>query len=146
MACSGNKSLPNCCKNRDCYAMNYSLIWPHGIWKSQKKSHSTLRAKRATFTFWVDKRSIKMPDMVQVGEFLKTWSLRSNSVTRQVSFTRSKIGGKCQNSNVTFWVIFKPKIIVKLQTEWWRTKKTLKKSLQNIEWLFFSSSLSSRLL
>ena len=28
----------------------------HGVWKSQKKSHSTLRAKRATFTFWVDKR------------------------------------------------------------------------------------------
>ena len=27
----------------------------HGVWKSQKKSHSTLRAKRATFTFWVDK-------------------------------------------------------------------------------------------
>ena len=27
----------------------------HGVWKSQKKSHSTLRAKRATFAFWVDK-------------------------------------------------------------------------------------------
>ena len=27
----------------------------HGVWKSQKKSHSTLRAKQATFTFWVDK-------------------------------------------------------------------------------------------
>ena len=27
----------------------------HGVWKSKKKSHSTLRAKRATFTFWVDK-------------------------------------------------------------------------------------------
>ena len=27
----------------------------HSVWKSQKKSHSTLRAKRATFTFWVDK-------------------------------------------------------------------------------------------
>ena len=26
----------------------------HGVWKSQKKSHSTLRAKRATFTIWVD--------------------------------------------------------------------------------------------
>ena len=26
----------------------------HSVWKSQKKSHSTLRAKRATFTFWVD--------------------------------------------------------------------------------------------
>ena len=25
------------------------------VWKSQKKSHSTLRAKRAMFTFWVDK-------------------------------------------------------------------------------------------
>ena len=37
--------------------------------------------------------------MVQFDEFLKTWSLRSNSVTRQVSFDRTKIGGKCQNSN-----------------------------------------------
>ena len=27
----------------------------HVVWKSQKKSHSTLRSKRATFTFWVDK-------------------------------------------------------------------------------------------
>ena len=27
----------------------------HSVWKSQKKSHSTLRAERATFTFWVDK-------------------------------------------------------------------------------------------
>ena len=26
----------------------------HGVWKSQKKSHYTLRAKRATFTFWMD--------------------------------------------------------------------------------------------
>ena len=33
----------------------------HSVWKSQKKSHSTLRAKRATFTFWVDKSSLKMP-------------------------------------------------------------------------------------
>ena len=27
----------------------------HGVVKSQEKSHSTLRAKQATFTFWVDK-------------------------------------------------------------------------------------------
>ena len=45
--------------------------------------------------------------MVNFGKFLKTWSLRSNSVTRQVSFNRTKIGGNCQNSNGTFWVIFK---------------------------------------
>ena len=86
----------------------------HGVWKSQKKSHSTLRAKRATFTFWVDKSWLKVPRMVHFGEFLKNWSLQSNSVTRQVSFNRKKIDGKCQNSNATFWVIFKQ----------WRTSKT----------------------
>ena len=35
--------------------------------------------------------------MVHLGEFLKIWSLQSNSVTRQVKFNRTKIGGKCQN-------------------------------------------------
>ena len=35
--------------------------------------------------------------MVHFGEFLKNWSLRSNSVTRQVNFKRTKFGGKCQN-------------------------------------------------
>ena len=38
--------------------------------------------------------------MVHFGEFMKTWSLLSNSVTRQVSFNRSKIGGKCRNSKI----------------------------------------------
>ena len=38
--------------------------------------------------------------MVNFGEFLKTLSLRSNSVTRQVNFNRTKIGGKCQNSKI----------------------------------------------
>ena len=70
--------------------------------KITEKSHSTLRAQRTTFTFWVDKSWSKMPKMVT-----RSWSLRSNSVTRQVNFNRTKIGGKCQNSNVTFWVIFK---------------------------------------
>ena len=31
---------------------------------------------------------------------LLAWSLRSNSVTRQVTYNRPKIGGKCQNSNI----------------------------------------------
>ena len=35
--------------------------------------------------------------MVHFGEFLKTWRLQSNSVTRQVILYRTKIGGKCQN-------------------------------------------------
>ena len=54
-----------------------------------------MRAKRASFTFWVDKSQLKMPKMVH-----KTCSLRSNSVTRQVSFNRTKIGGKCQNQKI----------------------------------------------
>ena len=42
----------------------------------------------------------KLTKNAQFGEFLKTWSLRSNSVTRQVSFNRTKIGGKCQNRTI----------------------------------------------
>ena len=47
--------------------------WPtkDGVWKSQKKSHSRLRAKRATFTFWVDKSILKMPKMVNFASFWK---------------------------------------------------------------------------
>ena len=43
------------------------------------------------------KSSLKRPKMVNFGEFLKSWNFRSNRVTRQVSFNRTKIGGKCQN-------------------------------------------------
>ena len=42
----------------------YLITHNYGVWKSQKKSHSTLRAKRATFTFWVDKIPLKMPKIV----------------------------------------------------------------------------------
>ena len=45
----------------------------------------------------------------QFGEFLKTWSLQSNSATGQVTFKRTKIGGKCQH-----WK-FKLKIKLKIQ-------------------------------
>ena len=41
-------------KNKEC-----SMVFEN----KRKKSHSTLRAKRATFTFWVDKSLLKMPKM-----------------------------------------------------------------------------------
>ena len=41
----------------------------HSVWKPQKKSHSTLRAKRAKFTIWVDKSSLKMPQNGQFWRF-----------------------------------------------------------------------------
>ena len=59
--------------------------------KITEKSYSTLRAKPATFTLWVDKSSLKEPKTVHFCEFLKTWSLRSNRVTKQVNFDRQKL-------------------------------------------------------
>ena len=69
-----------------------------------------MRANRAALLSWVNKSYSRMPKMVHFGEFMKTWSLRSNSVSRQVSFKRTKNGGKRQNwrkSNETFWAISK---------------------------------------
>ena len=81
------------------------------VFENHRKSlNSTLRAKRATFTFCVDKSSLIRPKMVHFGEFLKTWSLRSNSVTRHVNLKTDKNWWKMpklKNSNATFWVIFK---------------------------------------
>ena len=60
-------------KNQNSWHTKSVFLSPtHSVWKLQKKSHSTLRAKRATFLLWVDKNSLKMPKMVQFGEFLKT--------------------------------------------------------------------------
>ena len=47
------------------------MVRYHDVWKLQKKSHSILRAKRATFTFWVDKSWLKMPEMVHLASFWK---------------------------------------------------------------------------
>ena len=35
------------------------MLLDHGVWKSKKKSHSSMRAELATFIFWVDKSSSK---------------------------------------------------------------------------------------
>ena len=56
------------------------------------------RAKRATLTFCT-KVHYKCP-IGQFGEILKTWSWRSNSATRQVTFNWTQIGGKCQNRKI----------------------------------------------
>ena len=53
---------------------------------------SILRAKRAMFTFWVNKSSLKVPKM----GFFK-WSFRWNNVTRLVNLNWRKINEKCQN-------------------------------------------------
>ena len=45
--------------------------------------------------------------MVNFGDFLKTRSLQSNSVTRQVTFNQTKIGRKCQNHYSRCFQIFR---------------------------------------
>ena len=71
--------------------------------------------------------------MVHFGDFLKAWSLRSNSVTRQVNFNRTKIGGntkiqkfKCDIlsnfQKISAGLVFVPKIRP-LKKIIWRTPK-----------------------
>ena len=62
------------CNKNPGYAIVYSrkqYCSTHSVWKSHKKSHSTIQEKRATFTFWVDKSALKMPKMVNLATFWK---------------------------------------------------------------------------
>ena len=93
----------------------FHLNRPHTDWRSQKKSHSSLRAKRATLTFWVDKSSSKIG---YFSEFSKTWCLRSNSVTRQVNCNKIKICEKCQNSKCDIFGHFQTMWVVRKKTIW----------------------------
>ena len=63
--------------------------------KITEKVSFNIASYGAPFTFWVDKSSWKIPKMVHFGEFLKTWCLRFNSVTRQDTFNWTKISLKC---------------------------------------------------
>ena len=68
--------------------------------KVTEKSHSTLRAYILS-----GQKSIKSAKNIQFGRVFENLKLRATSVTRQVSFNRTKVGGKCQkfkNSNATF--------------------------------------------
>ena len=56
-----------------------------------KSNIQKLRAKRATITFWVEKSWLKRPKMVNFDEFLNTWILWSDSVTRQKLVENAKI-------------------------------------------------------
>ena len=79
--------------------------------------------RRWNMTSWTYILSAKM---VHFCKFLKTWSLRSNSVTRQVSLNRTKIGRKMpkfKNSNASYWVIFKH----------WRVSLVIRDTVQKLQ-------------
>ena len=66
-----------------------TLLWNplHDVWKSLEKSHSILRAKRAAFT---------IGQKWSIWRIIDNLNVRSNSITRQVNFSRTKISGQCQ--------------------------------------------------
>ena len=58
-------------------------------------------ASEASYVYILSEQNlIKSAKNGQFGEFLKNWCLWSNGVTRQVTFKRTKIDGKCQNSKI----------------------------------------------
>ena len=64
--------------------------------------HNTASEATDVYIFLKFIKNAKNAKNGKFGEFLKNCSLRPNSATRQVNFNRTKIGGKCQNTNATF--------------------------------------------
>ena len=78
-------------------------------------------ASEASYVYILNGQNfIKMTKIVHFGEFLKIWSLLSNSVTRQVTYNRTTIGenDKIEKSNATFWVIFKQFVQFYTKIKW----------------------------
>ena len=72
----------------------------HGVWKSQKKVSFNIASVASYVYILSGQKLITNTKKDPFGEFLKTWSFRSNSVTRHVSFNRTKIGGKRQSYKI----------------------------------------------
>ena len=135
--------------------MRYYCLWPflilggpfpHACNYGQhelEKSSSTLKILWPRFALQVAKPALrpircldayffplctKITQCLKKVSFLKTWSLRSNIVTRQVNFNRTKIGGKCQNLTIqcdilgdfqTLWIEFFAKFLSKICWDTW---------------------------
>ena len=78
----GTGVLYGCTFAIQCIWLLYHMVDRTVFKNRQKKSHSILRAKRATFTFWVAQSLLKMPKVINF------WRV-------------------FENSNATFLVIFK---------------------------------------
>ena len=85
------------------------------VFENYRKVSFNLASEASYVYILVDKSLMKMPKIVNFGEFSKTWILRSNSVTSQVTFKRKM--PKLTKLNVTFWVIFKHCAQIKVQNK-----------------------------
>ena len=79
----------------------------HNVWKSQKKVSYNSANEASYIYIWSGQKFIQNAKNGQFGEFLKTWCLRLNSVTRQVNFNWAKIGEKCDilDDFQTTWIL-----------------------------------------
>ena len=95
----------------------------------RKRSHSTLRAKRATFTFWIDKSSLKMPKNSQFRKFWENWRSGQAMLPDRSFLVGQKL---VENANIEF---FKWDILSHFQTLWrsWLLDMTMGQT--HIAWL-----------
>ena len=119
------------------------VVGPHSVWKSLKKSHSTLRAKRATFTFWVAKSSLKMPKW-SIWRVFENSKIAVKQRYQTGHFSRTKINEKCQNIKgtfIVFLVVIKVFVVrqcyqtVFIGQNWWKTPKFKYNILSNFQTL-----------
>ena len=83
------------------YNPNKNDIGTNTVFENHRKSRiQHCERSEVLLHFLNGRKFIKNAKMVNFGDFLKTWSLWSNSVTRQIIFNWTKIDGKCQNSNI----------------------------------------------
>ena len=106
--CGRNKSSKNVKKTRGVLSWHPLVAAPndtegHGVWKSQKKSHFNI-ASEASYVYILSGQ--KFLEKAKNGQLLKNLSLRWNSATRQVTFNRTKIGGKCQKCKIQMRYFF----------------------------------------
>ena len=76
------------CQSRVIFSSGHTHT--HSVWKSTNVVAFNI-ASEASYIYFLSRQNI-----VNFGEFGKSWSWRSNSVTRQVTFNRTKINGKFQ--------------------------------------------------
>ena len=90
--------------NELCFQLNKNILkLPHFCFAKKVKSKQKLIKNSKNGSFW------------RLFENLKLALLQSNSVTRQVTFNRTKMGRKFQNwkiKSATFWAIFKHCVLV----------------------------------
>ena len=80
----------------------------HGVWRSHKKVSFNIAIEVSYVYIWVDKRSLKMPKMVNFDKFWKPYACSQTVLPDMTGqFQKDKNGLKIPKSNETFRVIFK---------------------------------------